>query len=70
MTHTDTTALRWFKSSYSDSGGGQCVEVAVCPCSGERSVHLRDSKDTGLAGFAVAGWVWEGFVRGTVAGQA
>nr|WSZ96955.1 DUF397 domain-containing protein [Streptomyces sp. NBC_00857] len=24
-----TSTLRWFKSSYSDSGGGNCVEVAV-----------------------------------------
>ncbi|MFG2552228.1 DUF397 domain-containing protein [Streptomyces sp. NPDC048581] len=25
---TGTGSLRWFKSSYSDSGGGACVEVA------------------------------------------
>ncbi|MET9966391.1 DUF397 domain-containing protein [Streptomyces sp. NPDC006356] len=25
---TGTGSLRWFKSSYSDSGGGDCVEVA------------------------------------------
>jgi len=25
---TRTGALRWFKSSYSDDGGGNCVEVA------------------------------------------
>ncbi|NEC85171.1 DUF397 domain-containing protein [Streptomyces sp. SID12501] len=25
---SDASALRWFKSSYSDSGGGNCVEVA------------------------------------------
>jgi len=25
---SDTGALRWIKSSYSDSGGGNCVEVA------------------------------------------
>ncbi|MEV0172711.1 DUF397 domain-containing protein [Streptomyces sp. NPDC050803] len=25
---TGTEALRWFKSSYSDGGGGDCVEVA------------------------------------------
>ncbi|MCT9091675.1 DUF397 domain-containing protein [Streptomyces sp. ASQP_92] len=24
-----SSTLRWFKSSYSDSGGGQCIEVAV-----------------------------------------
>ncbi|ELS55063.1 DUF397 domain-containing protein [Streptomyces viridochromogenes] len=25
---TGTGSLRWFKSSYSDSGGGACLEVA------------------------------------------
>ncbi|MFC5214435.1 DUF397 domain-containing protein [Streptomyces coerulescens] len=25
---TGTGSLRWFKSSYSDGGGGDCVEVA------------------------------------------
>ena len=25
---TGTGSLRWFKSSYSDSGGGNCLEVA------------------------------------------
>nr|WSY53017.1 DUF397 domain-containing protein [Streptomyces sp. NBC_00886] len=25
---SDTRTLRWFKSSYSDSGGGDCLEVA------------------------------------------
>jgi hypothetical protein len=32
--------LRWFKSSYSGSGGGDCVEVAA----GVESVYVRDSK--------------------------
>ncbi|MES4890875.1 DUF397 domain-containing protein [Streptomyces sp. NPDC096012] len=32
--------LRWFKSSYSGSGGGDCVEVA----SGPDAVFVRDSK--------------------------
>ncbi len=33
-------ALHWFKSTYSGSEGGQCVEVAVSP----RVIHIRDSK--------------------------
>ncbi|MEU5025641.1 DUF397 domain-containing protein [Streptomyces milbemycinicus] len=33
-------ALDWHKSSYSDSSGGQCVEVATTPA----TVHVRDSK--------------------------
>ena len=32
--------LRWFKSSYSDGEGGECVEVATCP----HTVHIRDTK--------------------------
>ncbi|MBZ6089727.1 DUF397 domain-containing protein [Streptomyces olivaceus] len=35
-----STALRWFKSSYSGSEGGNCVEVATAPT----AIHIRDSK--------------------------
>ncbi|MEV4937515.1 DUF397 domain-containing protein [Streptomyces zaomyceticus] len=35
--------LRWFKSSYSGSGGGDCVEVAA----GLDAVYIRDSKAEG-----------------------
>ncbi|MEU9060712.1 DUF397 domain-containing protein [Streptomyces sp. NPDC048430] len=34
--------LHWFKSSYSGSGGGDCVEVAAGP----GAVYVRDSKAT------------------------
>lgn len=36
-------ALRWFKSSYSGSGGGDCVEVAA----DHDAVYVRDSKVAG-----------------------
>lgn len=35
-----STQLAWFKSSYSGSEGGDCVEVANCAT----QVHVRDSK--------------------------
>ncbi|PJE93828.1 DUF397 domain-containing protein [Streptomyces carminius] len=35
--------LRWFKSSYSGSDGGDCVEVAA----GSGAVYVRDSKAAG-----------------------
>ncbi|MCX4785759.1 MULTISPECIES: DUF397 domain-containing protein [unclassified Streptomyces] len=35
--------LRWFKSSYSGSDGGDCVEVAAGP----GAVYVRDSKIAG-----------------------
>jgi hypothetical protein len=33
--------LKWFKSSYSGSEGGQCLEVAPTPT----TIHIRDSKN-------------------------
>ncbi|MER6608090.1 DUF397 domain-containing protein [Streptomyces sp. NPDC000927] len=39
----NTDELRWFKSSYSGSGGGDCVEVAV----DHNTVCVRDSKAAG-----------------------
>ncbi|MEV5804121.1 DUF397 domain-containing protein [Streptomyces parvulus] len=33
--------LKWAKSSYSDSEGGNCVEIALAD-----PVHIRDSKST------------------------
>ncbi|MFF8928222.1 DUF397 domain-containing protein [Streptomyces longwoodensis] len=35
-----SAALQWFKSSYSGSEGGECVEVARSP----HTIHVRDSK--------------------------
>ncbi|MEV0491485.1 DUF397 domain-containing protein [Streptomyces atratus] len=35
--------LRWFKSSYSGSDGGDCVELAAGP----GAVYVRDSKVAG-----------------------
>ncbi|MGX1911185.1 DUF397 domain-containing protein [Streptomyces phaeochromogenes] len=32
--------LKWFKSSYSDSEGSDCVEVALTPT----TTHIRDTK--------------------------
>ncbi|MFC9394152.1 MULTISPECIES: DUF397 domain-containing protein [unclassified Streptomyces] len=36
--------LHWFKSSYSDDGGGNCIEVAHDHRPEGAAVHLRDSK--------------------------
>ncbi len=59
-----TGELAWFKSSYSGSQGDSCVEVAL----GERSVHVRDSKDVTLPAFAVGEESWGQFVRFASAG--
>lgn len=52
----------WFKSSYSNNEGGECVEVAVCP----QAVHVRDSKVSDGPTFAVAPDAWTAFVAGAV----
>lgn len=39
----DVDGLRWFTSSYSGSGGGNCVEAAT----GVNAVYVRDSKLAG-----------------------
>lgn len=39
-----STELTWSKSSYSNSGGGECLEVAYTHRESSRTVHVRDSK--------------------------
>lgn len=48
----------WFKSSYSGSDGGDCVEVAGRP----DGVRVRDSKAADRARLAVAPGAWSAFV--------
>ncbi|MGQ4726943.1 DUF397 domain-containing protein [Streptomyces sp. Ju416(a)] len=73
-----SSTLRWFKSSYSNSSGGDCIEVAfdwrtssyssgsggdcVEVAACPHSVHVRDSKVTDGPVFAVAPDAWSAFV--------
>ena len=53
----------WFKSSYSGSGGGDCVEVAAGP----GAVFVRDSKTVGGGPVLRVGrGEWAAFVALTV----
>ncbi|MET8746578.1 DUF397 domain-containing protein [Streptomyces sp. NPDC004728] len=55
----DTSELKWFKTSYSDSSSGNdCVEVATTP----GTVHVRDSKNVTLPPFTVTFAAWAEFV--------
>ncbi|MEU9255687.1 DUF397 domain-containing protein [Streptomyces sp. NPDC048270] len=49
-----STELTWFKSSYSGSEGGNCLEVAA----GRDTVHVRDSKVTDGPTLALAPAAW------------
>ncbi|MGP3756155.1 DUF397 domain-containing protein [Streptomyces sp. IBSNAI001] len=57
--HTDQSHdLAWFKSSYSGTSGGDCIEVAASAT----AVHVRDSKDATRAPFTVEVGSWSRFV--------
>ena len=57
-----TEPLRWFKSSYSDSGGGACLEVAACPHTPTATIHIRDSKNPDGPIVTVSGGAWAEFL--------
>lgn len=60
----DLRGLRWFKSSFSGSGG--CVEVAHLP---EGGVAVRDTKDRSKAPHVYTGHEWEAFLSGVKQGE-
>ncbi|MFG3101736.1 DUF397 domain-containing protein [Streptomyces sp. NPDC048182] len=51
-----TSALNWFKSSYSGNDGPECVEVAITA-----TVHVRDSKRPDDAQLSVSNDAWSAF---------
>ncbi|MGY1453669.1 DUF397 domain-containing protein [Streptomyces sp. SS8] len=65
MTNTESSTvasgLVWFKSSYSGTEGGQCVEVAA----GTAAVHIRDSKAAAGPVLTVSREAWAEFVGPT-----
>lgn len=72
-----STALNWFKSSYSGDEGGQCLEVAYdwrkATYSGSEggevathpaAIHIRDSKNPEGPHFTVTPDAWTAFLAG------
>ncbi|GGX52662.1 hypothetical protein GCM10010358_02980 [Streptomyces minutiscleroticus] len=55
---TVVSGLAWFKSSYSGTEGGQCVEVAASTA----AVLVRDSKAVAGPVLTVSREAWAGFV--------
>ncbi|WP_330453353.1 MULTISPECIES: DUF397 domain-containing protein [unclassified Streptomyces] len=47
----------WHRSSYSGSGGDNCVEVTLRP----EAIQVRDSKDTALPPLTVSAAAWSNF---------
>lgn len=56
VVHSSDT-LTWFKSSYSGTSGGDCVEVAAVT----GAVHVRDSKEPSGPVLRVFGEQWAAF---------
>ncbi|MFI6931010.1 DUF397 domain-containing protein [Streptomyces sp. NPDC050287] len=54
-----STALEWFKSSYSSGEGGACVEVALQPS----AIHIRDSKTPASPHLTVTPATWTAFLK-------
>ncbi|MEE1765932.1 MULTISPECIES: DUF397 domain-containing protein [unclassified Streptomyces] len=50
--------LAWFKSSYSSSGDGDCVEVAAAPT----AIHVRDSKNADGPQLILSSDAWADFI--------
>ncbi|MEV5352399.1 DUF397 domain-containing protein [Streptomyces sp. NPDC052693] len=50
--------LAWFKSSYSSSGDGDCVEIAAAP----DTIHIRDSKNRQGPELRVSPTAWSAFL--------
>jgi hypothetical protein len=53
-----TVELAWFKSSYSSSGDGDCVEIATSP----EAVHIRDSKNKQGPQLTLSPTTWAAFL--------
>ncbi|MFG2131717.1 DUF397 domain-containing protein [Streptomyces sp. NPDC048751] len=53
-----TPELTWFKSSYSSGSGDDCVEVAT----GNRTIHVRDSKNSRGPQLALSPTAWADFL--------
>ncbi|MDI3423099.1 DUF397 domain-containing protein [Streptomyces luteolus] len=61
--------MKWFKSSYSGSEGGACLEVAYDwrkSSKSDAAVHIRDSKNPGGPVLTVEPAAWDAFVKGRV----
>lgn len=61
---TDAGA-RWFKSSYSDGAGNNCVEVADLTATAYAAVAIRDSKDPEGPALLVDSASFKAFVQGS-----
>ncbi|PSK97439.1 uncharacterized protein DUF397 [Murinocardiopsis flavida] len=65
MTAFDDKDPVWRTSSYSGTGGGQCVEVASC----RTATAVRDSKRHGAETLIFSAPAWAAFVEAVARGE-
>ncbi|KIF68414.1 hypothetical protein HY68_06880 [Streptomyces sp. AcH 505] len=63
-----SVALTWFKSSYSNDEGGNCLEVAHhwdgnCVAAHPTTIHVRDSKNPDGPTLTLSPTTWAAFTR-------
>ncbi len=59
-----TGTLHWFKSSYSNDSGGDCVEVAHhAPADAPTTIHVRDSKHPTTPHLTLTTPTWTAFIE-------
>jgi hypothetical protein len=62
MRAPDLSCAAWRKSSYSNSSGGSCVEIALLAgAAGEHDVAVRDSKDPQGPALSFSAEQWRDF---------
>ncbi|WP_411146324.1 DUF397 domain-containing protein [Streptomyces sp. x-80] len=66
MTSASTLPVRWRKSSYSSTNGGECIEIGE-GISGV--VPVRDSKDPQGPVLTIAPAAWSSFVSAVQSGE-
>lgn len=55
----NTSELAWYKSSYSSSASGDCLEVATDP----ETIHIRDSKNGPGPEVHISATAWTAFLK-------
>ncbi|MFE1802623.1 DUF397 domain-containing protein [Streptomyces sp. NPDC059517] len=56
------TDLKWFKSSYSGSQGGECLEIAIPQTTSLPTILIRDSKTPNAPTLTIAPATWSAFL--------
>jgi len=70
MPAPDLSRVTWRKSSYSNSSGGSCIEIAVLTDDpSERDIAVRDSKDPYGPALTFTARQWRDFTAAVKASQ-